>query len=521
LKRTFVIVLGLFAIALVARLPDLGASCNVDGVQHWFGRSRRFWEALVDGRLQDTYYSPHPGVSLMWLSGLSMQAFGVLDVINERAVVAATLPIALWSALVSPLSYWLLQRMLATQAERPRFDDVPLLTAFLLATEPFLVGNARTFHMDSLLTGFIWIAGLFTALTLLERRKLWAILAGVSLGLAVLTRMVAAVFALSLAIAFAVAFLRERPRTKTLPPLFALTAFTTLAITFLAWPALLLDPVQVLRDVFGATTRLVDAGHQTFAWGRAHHPDPGIKFYVGVLLMRVTPEVLLGTLSFPLLARHAPRRTLLLSGMLAAWYLPYTLGVLFGSKKMDRYLLFLFPLLVLFASVSASQVLRSATQRGWSWTRPAGALFAALAMLLLVWRGTRLALVHPVPLSWCAGYPGLACEKVIQLGTGEGFREVALWIRRHSKVKAPKVRAAYYHGAVMHPWLHFTRVKDAASAQFIVTYIASDQRQREQEVRQFTVGEPLHQVILDGRVYAEIYRGPLYREALKRGPREH
>jgi hypothetical protein len=200
--------------------------------------------------------------------------------------------------------------------------------------------------------------------------------------------------------------------------------------------------------------------------------------------------------------------------MLAAWYLPFTLAVLFGAKKADRYLLFLFPLLLLFASITAIEVLRWVWQRGWLQPHATRA-FTALAILLLVGRCTRLALVHPIPLGWCAGYPGLACEQVIRLGAGEGFREVALWIRKHSKVKSPKVRSAYAEGAAMRPWLNFTHPKKPSDAHFVVTYIASDQRQRDQELREFTVGRPLHRVILDGKVYAQIYRGRRYREALK------
>jgi hypothetical protein len=101
---------------------------------------------------------------------------------------------------------------------------------------------------------------------------------------------------------------------------------------------------------------------------------------------------------------------------------------------------------------------------------------------------------------------------VITLGNGEGFRDAALWIAKHSPVKNPYVLSAYANGAVLSPWLRFRRVRDGSQAEFVVTYLSSDQRNLDPATRRFAVGEPLHEVRFDDRTYVRIFRGPAYPE---------
>lgn len=512
MKRTLLVALGLFVVALAVRLPDLGASCNVDGVLYWFGRTRKIWGALASGKLERTYYSPHPGVTLMWLSGASLKLFDAMGPVNERSIAAATLPIALLGSAIPPSTYVLLRRLLPDEVARSPYLSTPLFASFLLATEPFLVAHSRTYQMDSLVTGFLWVGVLLVVLTLLERRPLVAALAGVCLGLAMLTRMVTGVFPVAVAALFALAFAFEKPKTKTLPLLLAVTATAAVLVVYLGWPAMTVAPVRTLSRIVHESSKLVDKGHAELSWGTAHTKDPGVAFYAGVLLMRLTPEVLLGMLAAPFLLRRLPRRTLLVLGSVVLVYLPFTLAVLFGAKKGDRYLLFVFPVLVLAASVVASELVSWLRARRFLGERFGVAVAAGAGLVVLV-RLLRLSLVHPLPITWCASYPGLRCENVITLGQGEGFRDVARWIARHSKLKRPTVLSAYSRGSVMRPWLKFDRPASGATAHFVVTYIAAEQRGQDRDVLAFAVGEPLYEVRYDGRVYSRIYRGPRYEEA--------
>jgi hypothetical protein len=512
MKQTLLVVLGLFVLALAIRLPDLGASCNVDGILYWFGRTRKFWAALAAGKLDQTYYSPHPGVTLMWLSGASMKLLGVTGRVDEEAIRAATLPVALLSSCVPSLSYLLLRRLLPGEMVRSPYWSVPLVASFLLATEPFLVAHSRTYQMDALVTGFLWLGALLGILTVFERRPSFAALAGLCLGLAMLTRMVTGVFAVTLVAPFLVGFVLEKPKTRSLPVLLAVMATTAGLVVYFGWPAMMVDPVGTASRIVRQSSRLVDKGHATFSWGRAHATDPGVAFYAGVLLMRLTPEVLLSALAIPFLARRLTRRTALVLVSIVGVYLPFTLAVLFSNKKGDRYLLVAFPVLVLMASIAAAELASWVTARG----RASQRLGATVIAAVVLFRLHRLVLVHPLPITWCASYPGLRCEDVIRLGQGEGFRDVGRWIAQHSKLRRPAVLSAYSKGSVMRPWLDFVRPETGASAHFVVTYIGTDQRQQDQGILAFAVGDPLHEIRYDGRVYSRIYRGPRYEEARKR-----
>jgi hypothetical protein len=204
--------------------------------------------------------------------------------------------------------------------------------------------------------------------------------------------------------------------------------------------------------------------------------------------------------------------------MLAVTYLPYTLAVLLGAKKGDRYLLFLFPLLALAASVTLFEVGRRLRERSTIMGRASAPWITGVFLVLLAGRALRLALVHPLPITWCAPYPGLRCEDVITVGWGEGFRDAARFISEHSRSKRPTILSAYARGALMRPWLDFRRAASGRDAHFVVTYIASDQRGLEQGLLDYAVGEPLHEVRYQGRTYVRIYRGPRHREIEQRRP---
>jgi hypothetical protein len=514
--------LAVFGLALLFRLPDVGASCNVDAVLYWFGRTRRFWAALAEGRFSEMYYSPHPGVSIMWLSGASLQLTGILNApVTERSVAVATTPLAVLASVVAGATVPLLQRVLAAKpgpdgnevASRlgPGLDPrsaliIAGLSGTLLATEPFLVAHARTFQLDATATGFVWIGTLFGVLALVERRARFALAGGVCLGIAVLTRMLSGTFLVGLGVAFALASLLERPRTLRFVLLGLVLSGATLATTFLLWPALLADPVETLSRVMRATNQTVGRGHVEFSWGKVHEHDPGAAFYGGVMLMRLTPEVLwLGLLGLALCWRW-PRRSLVVLAALACAYLPPAVGLLESAKKADRYALLFFPFITYVAATGVVDVASRLPLRA-RWGDRAGIVLGCLATLWFGARALRLASVHPVPIAWCASYPGLRCEEVITLGQGEGFRDAALWIKANSPVKTPSVLSAYAGGAVLSPWLSFRKAKDAQKAHFVVAYISSDQRGRDTRTRDAALGEPLHEVRFQDRTYVRIFMG--------------
>src|SRR5262249_43169450 len=161
------------------------------------------------------------------------------------------------------------------------------------------------------------------------------------------------------------------------------------------------------------------------------------------------------------LLRRLPRRTLVVLLAIGCAYVPPALGLLAGAKKGDRYPLLFFPAITLLAAVCLVELLARVPLRGRLAGRAPLVAACVLALLLAV-RASRLWAIHPVPIAWCASYPGLRCEDVITLGNGEGFRDAALWMKEHRPVRVPNVLSAYAGGAVLRPWLEFKRVKQAS-----------------------------------------------------------
>ena len=74
----------LLALALFVRLPITLDYAVVDETRRWIPRTINFWDALRQGRWEDTYQSPHPGVSLMWSAGLIFEWSSVSRVARLR-----------------------------------------------------------------------------------------------------------------------------------------------------------------------------------------------------------------------------------------------------------------------------------------------------------------------------------------------------------------------------------------------------------------------------------------------------
>lgn len=500
---------GLFLLSLLARIFDLDAAFNVDGVMWWSRRIDLFWEGIFLGEPRKTF-QVHPGVTLMWLGGASRWFSGVLGQgYAPAAMVAAKWPVVAMGSLVAPGSYLLLRRLLKEHRE-----SIALLAGFLMATEPLLVFHSRVAHIDMLFVGFAWLAVLALA-NVAESASAWkwALISGALFGLAGLTRTSGATVLAGALIGLCVWGHRRPWRNRAALGLVVAcaAAFTVFAL----WPALNSEPVWAFTELVSKTETMVSHDQEIFLLGGVESV-PGLRFYVVALVVRTSPLLVAGLLPacwFITRQRFSsPWLGLILS------YAVFTGVVLLSSRTGTRYMLPLLPLLCALSAmglITLAGVLRGAvagvTPRRWR------AIGLALMVLFAGARIGRIVSLHPFPSAWCPEYPGLQCEELIGMGWGEGMKEVALWVDAHRGQPRPLIFMRGY-GIVMAPWLAYRPVRSPDRAEFIVRYLSEAQRNWDSEaVRPYIQRvPPAHVVRLNGIRFAQIYYGPRH-PAFRRG----
>ena len=198
-----VVILGL---AVVPRLSKLDYFLMVDE-NLWYERSAHFLQGLVSGDLAQTAQTGHPGVTTMWSGTVGLLLHYVQNALPGESLVQfadrmmatpatlATLrllrlPLALLSALTVTLAFVLVWRLLGVGAA--------LAGAALMAFEPLFLAASRVLHHDSPSADFSVLAILSWMLYLKEDRVRYVVLAGVGVGLAVMSK-VSSVFLLGFA----------------------------------------------------------------------------------------------------------------------------------------------------------------------------------------------------------------------------------------------------------------------------------------------------------------------------------
>jgi len=311
-----------------------------------------------------------------------------------------------------------------------------------------------------------------------------------------------------------------------------LWALAAIAATVLLWPALRADPdgtlVRMVQDV-GTEV----GGHPQFFFGQSIE-DPGFLYYPIVLLYRLSPVLLLGSilglisLASPSLRRHLREPAGLI--VIVLDLVVVLAAVTSLSSKLDRYIMPLVPGLALLAAAGISAALAWMAEvqtKGKSGTTPSfvallGASRRRPGVLLIGILALQLAILLPhVPyyvtyFNPLLGGPLLA-QKVLMVGNGELMDQVGAWLRRQAPsgdawvaTWHPASLAPYYGG----PTIALSLNRDITPekwrpANFVVVYVNNMQRNKPtQAVEYFGSQRPLFEVKAHGVSYARVYPGP-------------
>jgi 4-amino-4-deoxy-L-arabinose transferase-like glycosyltransferase len=580
-RQAYLVPIAIFALALLTRLLWSNVPINIDEAV-WIRRGPAFFYALLTGRLEDTYLRHHPGVTNMWVigGGLSLRYLlrGILAGPDELArqspnlaaylqalATGARIPLeayvtARWSsALVTSVClvgiYCLSRRLFG--------GAVALITATILLFEPFFLAYQRSITTDANQTNFTWLAVLAFLLYLravtvegplhevpAQPRRgegaasrgehAWLIASGAFFGLAVLSK----ISALLILPAFGLAALWTAWRLRTnrrrsfskgaglskMAVDLLLWGLVAVALCFLLWPALWANLPVTLDRLYSGLTEEV-AGHEQFLLGQTTEA-PGILFYPLVLIARLSPLLLLGSLlgllalAWLALRRYVPGRADLAVVLMVV--VIALIGVSGTAAKQDRYIIPLIPGLALLTAAGIWAVVSRQAPKGHDAhvedaTRlPASPRFPQLPRVVLAVVAIQLIVLlpfFPYNLTYFSPFVGgpAYAQKLLMVGNGEMLDRAGAWLNRYvengSVVGSRGYTASlepYYRGPIVdiqrNPATNYWPLRDA---NYVVLYINQFQRRLPADlVDYFAPQNPLHTVRANGVDYARIYRGP-------------
>lgn len=393
-------ILGFIVVFLLTRLPKLSVDViNPDGV-NWHYRSEQFVNGLKYLQFEKTYQHYHPGVTLMWITGIPIEITKII--LNQNVYDNSNFLIfegvAKYSLVFVQLLLSLFTIFLLTKSKIKNLTLLPsIILVSLFSFEPFFIGNSRLYHLDVLLTLFVFNSLLLSYfyinnINLGKLKNIYVgILAGLFLALSFLTKSIG-IGALVYAVFYIVGLyifknilvkskvglldkiLKHLPQIsnknnsdikKLLVILLSFSLFT-----FVLFPALWKDPVYYLTEIFMEGERVgVRKGHEQIIFGEVT-TDGGIYFYPLVLLIKLSPFILITFLIYVLsnirlkdlssnklgfksnLSAFLSNLYIKLSSFdwfLGIFYLGYFLVMLFPTKKIDRYMIILYPAIAYYS----------------------------------------------------------------------------------------------------------------------------------------------------------------------------
>jgi len=340
---------------------------NPDG-SLWHYRSEQFIVGIKNKQFEKTYQHYQPGVTLMWVTGSAVEIykqitgitsydvsnFQTFDLVSKVTLVAVQF-------LLSVFLIFLLSKVVGFYKS---FFVVSFFTF-----EPFFLANSRLYHMDVLLTLLLMIS-ITLAFINLKKPEVWrSVLIGFFLSLSFLTKSIS-IGALIFVIFYTVVYFFYTKQKEKIFPVAGTVIISFAVFTFALFPALWVRPAYYLKDMFSEVSRVgIRKGHDQIVFGKPTN-NAGLPFYPLVTLMKVSPFLLIGVLSC---AYHYIKSTLnvkksltnrknllfVFSTYLLIFFLGYMIGISLPSKKIDRYILVVFPFLSYCAVVGYQRIFQN------------------------------------------------------------------------------------------------------------------------------------------------------------------
>jgi hypothetical protein len=324
------------------------ASINNDA-HFWYTRTQNFVNALQTGRLNETYQNAKPGVSVMWLSGLSLETF-----LNLYEKVFHFRPL-IWThdtfylvhfSIIAPLVTVGLVSVLLLYFLGQKFMDkrVLALGIMLLVLQPFYVGISRNFHSDHVLMAFMLMSVVLWIYYLrVSKRFVFAILSGIAAGMAFLSKSAAIFLIPYIGFVLFVDYLFYQGKIFKYAKDYLVWFLSCAAAFFALFPATWLKPIEILRRIFiyeGVYLATIGRDGVNPFW---YYAEPVVRILTPVFLIAFILGVLFVIGNLRDYERKKRYNVVLIFGFVFFFFLQMSLV----KQKMDRYLLPAFPFMAL------------------------------------------------------------------------------------------------------------------------------------------------------------------------------
>jgi 4-amino-4-deoxy-L-arabinose transferase-like glycosyltransferase len=565
-----VICILLSAIA-VPRLLDLDHFVTTDETL-WLGRGGKFYYALAQGDL--TFARNHPGVTVMW-AGLASFVLEDPEYYKGRKGTdhaaslyslkqrQSDLPLRL---LVTGRRILILFNLLVLVASflfaREIFGSLEALVGFLLiAFDPFHIALSKVLHLDGTLANLMLLSVLALLVYLEKRNKVALLVSAFAAGLAWLTKSPGLFLIPFMVLLTALNGLRRKSdydktswRKLAFSDAKMLVGWCAIAalVFFLFWPAMWVNPIGSLTNMFNAAIGYVKQGHESAVFFNGQiYPNgeiPDIRFYLISFLWRTTPVTLIGLIAAPVMLlrkdpishpesepwsqAHNSLSNSSITGKSSFWnvasqkwamemLLLFALGfgafMTIGLKKFDRYVIPSFATLDLVAGVAlvwltlwVVQLLREKWRTAVTWVVLLGLVTAQAA---LAWAAFPYFFSYYNPL---LGGSRRAVE-TMQIGWGEGLDQAARYL--NEKPNSNRLSVMSWYGSRSFFYFSNSRVYDVSTewstsdwdqfnkSDYIVIYLEEWQRNLPAEVlARLRNLQPEYSVWINGLEYVQVYK---------------
>ncbi len=359
-KKKIALLILFIVVFLATRFLRLDSDViNPDAV-NWHYRSEQFVVGLKHFIFEKTYQHYHPGVTLMWITGIPIElakqitgieiydrfTFPMLDLVAKTSLIFVQL-------FLTFLIFCNLSKIIGF------YKSLGMVA--LLSLEPFFIGNSRMYHMDVLFTLLTFLTLIYAYSYFETNKERFLILAGVASALTFLTRSIGLGLVIYLLFAgFYKYFIETKEGIKKVFKFKIIFVLIFVATTFILFPALWQKPIWTIVNIFTEGKRIgINDGHSQIFFGNVTE-NPGFLFYPTVLLMKLTPFVVIGVALWLMLLFVQKRFRIkkitfvLFSGI---FYLGYFVVMSIATKKLDRYMLTLFPYFALLATLGYFEIL--------------------------------------------------------------------------------------------------------------------------------------------------------------------